>query len=240
MIDGLSKENSSRILLLITKELIIHSKSEQTIELEKNLKLIKELEFIRKPLVSFSVPKKRVFTPRDNFFNSPVVSNSNFVTPKKEVFRSNSFRNEPFKEINPEPIFNVPSNINSSGRVSKLVIPDVNLPERFQYLRPAITREELDLGRLNPLIRNPQVREIECDGPDTEVVVKNPAPRKTDIFLTTEEIRDVFIAFSKVAKIPVEENVIKIAAGNLILNGINSDVIGSKFIIRKIQPVRIY
>ena len=59
-------------------------------------------------------------------------------------------------------------------------------------------------------------------------------PKKTEIMLTAQEIQDVFAAFSHAAKIPVEENIIKIAAGNLILNGINSNVIGSKFIIKRI------
>jgi len=237
MISSLSEEDSFRILLLITKELILNSKTEETIQLEKNLQSIRELERLRKPLVNKPVFQKRVFIPQNNSFNRTPPQNV-LSYPRRALVNDSS--SQPV--FNAPPVFNVPSNMNFGVRRerSRLVIPDVNLPEKFQYLKPIPTKEELNLGKLNSLIRNPQVKEIECDGPDTEVIVKDPMPKKTDIFLTTEEIKDIFAAFSRVAKIPVEENVIKIAAGNLILNGINSDVIGSKFIIRKIQSAKFY
>lgn len=228
MIDNLSKEESSRILLLITRELILHSKTPETLELERNLVMIRKLEKIKKSSLRKPVAQSR-----------PVFQRTNPIPYRPSVMEGSPRSSSPVSNV-PEPVFNIPSNILSRGNVPKLVIPDVNLPERFQYLKPIPTREELDLGKLNPLIRNPQIREIECDGPDTEVVIKNPTPKKTDIFLTTEEIKNVFLAFSKAAKIPIEENIVKIAAGSFVLNGINSDVIGSKFVIRRIQTTRVF
>ena len=166
------------------------------------------------------------------------VQKQNVQIPMRRV--SQNFQNRQQQNFAPQNNFQGnQSSLNMQQRTretgnQKLIIPEVNLPERFKYLKPTPTQEEIDLGKLNPLIKNPQIREIECNGPDTEIIVKLPMPKKTEIMLTAQEIQDVFAAFSHAAKIPVEENIIKIAAGNLILNGINSNVIGSKFIIKRI------
>ena len=117
-----------------------------------------------------------------------------------------------------------------------LRIPEPKLPPRFSYLRPVPTRTEIDLGKLNPLIQNPEINLIECHGPDELIIATGRGGRKqTDIMLSKEEIEEVIRRFSKIKKIPVEEGIFRVAAGKLIITAIVSDVIGSKFLIRKMS-----
>lgn len=121
-----------------------------------------------------------------------------------------------------------------NSRYAKLIIPESNLPERLRYLKPTPTSQEIDLGKLNPFIKDPFVRTIECSGPDLNVSVTGTmGDKKTAIKLTNEEINDVIQSFSGVSKIPVQEGVFKVAVGRLIFMAIISDVVGSKFIINK-------
>ncbi len=111
---------------------------------------------------------------------------------------------------------------------------DSPLPEHIQYLRPNPTNKDIDLSKLNPLINDPMVNAIECYGPEENVVVKGRMGiKKTPLILTKEEISDTIDRFSKETKIPVQEGVFKVVAGRLILLAIISEVVGSKFVIKK-------
>jgi hypothetical protein len=117
----------------------------------------------------------------------------------------------------------------------RLIIPAPSLPARLWYIQPTPTGAELDLGKLNPLIRDETVQSIECNGPEENIIVKTPVERKTGIILSKEEIEEVINTFSQVARIPVDEGIFRIAAGRLILSAIISEVIGSQFIIKKMR-----
>ena len=119
-----------------------------------------------------------------------------------------------------------------------LRIPEPKLPERLSYLKPIPTEKQIDLGKLNPLVNDPFVKSIECHGPDTNIIVRTPQPKTTNISLTKEEIDDIIKRFSEAAKIPVEEGVFRVAFGKLMLLAIVSEVIGSKFIIKKLSQPR--
>ena len=113
-------------------------------------------------------------------------------------------------------------------------IPEPKLPARLQYLRPVPTKVQIDLGKLNPLIKDSMVRVIQCDGPDEDISVQgNMGTKKTSISLSKEEITSVLRKFSEEAKIPIEDGAIRIVVGNLILLAVVSDVVSTKFIIKK-------
>jgi hypothetical protein len=57
--------------------------------------------------------------------------------------------------------------------------------------------------------------------------------KPTSIVLGKEEINSIIKTFSDIAKIPLHEGVYRVVAGRLILSAIISDVIGSKFMIKK-------
>lgn len=119
-------------------------------------------------------------------------------------------------------------------RVRRLRIPDSILPPTVQHIRPIPTRVNVDIGKLNPLIRDPLVKTIESNGPDQKLVVSGIMGRKnTNITLSKEEIDEIIEGFSRETKIPADEGIFKAAIGGLIISAIVSDIVGSKFIIKK-------
>ena len=117
-----------------------------------------------------------------------------------------------------------------------LKIPEARFPETFQYLRPIITSRTIDLGKLNPLIRDSLVKVIECNGADEKIIVMGRMGRKrTKIRLSKEGIDDIINRFSEAAKIPVHEGFFKVVFGRLIFFAIVSEVVSSKFLIRKMS-----
>jgi hypothetical protein len=127
-----------------------------------------------------------------------------------------------------------------SFRDVRLTIPEPNLPERLRYLRPTPSRQEIDLGKLNPLVKDPFVRSMECLGPDTNIIVKGKmGEKKTAITLSTEEIDEIVKTFARESKIPVQEGVYKVAVGSFIFLGIISEVVNSRFIIKKMLSPKL-
>ncbi|MEX0920650.1 MAG: hypothetical protein WDZ62_00070 [Candidatus Pacearchaeota archaeon] len=113
------------------------------------------------------------------------------------------------------------------------------LPETVRDIRPIPGKETLNLEKLNPLVQDPLVKSIECNGPGQKIVVKGAMGIKnTSITLTEEDIDDVINKFSKASKIPVSTGVFKVVYGRLVLSAIISEVVDSKFIIKKMsEPV---
>ncbi len=112
------------------------------------------------------------------------------------------------------------------------------LPETVRYIRPMSTREEIDLGKLNPLINDPFVKVIECFGPNQKILVSGRMGRKsTPIMLTKEEIDEVIKKFSESSRIPVHEGVINIVFGRLQLSSVISKITSPRFVIRKMPNI---
>jgi hypothetical protein len=117
---------------------------------------------------------------------------------------------------------------------AKLIVPETKLPTQFQYLQPTPTNQEIDLAKLNPLIKDPRVKIIECSGPEQNIMVTGTmGTQKTGIIMNKEEISDVIERFSKISKIPVHEGVFKVVFGRFIFMAIVSEIIGSRFTLRK-------
>jgi hypothetical protein len=119
-----------------------------------------------------------------------------------------------------------------------LFIPEPTLPKHLEYLKPTATAQteniEIDLGKINPLLKDPAVKIIE-GSPDERVrVMGTMGTRVTDIFLSKEEIEAVINKFSEISKIPTIEGIYRVVVGNLNLSAIISEVIGSRFVIKKI------
>lgn len=118
----------------------------------------------------------------------------------------------------------------------RLMIPRPQLPQRLQYIQPtANLGVEIDLGKLNSLINDPVIQTIECNGPNERVVVRDPGQKATAVTLTKEEIDNIIQIFANTARIPISEGVFRVAVGKLILSAIVSEVVGSKFIIKKLR-----
>ncbi len=117
-----------------------------------------------------------------------------------------------------------------------LRIPEIKLPPRLQYLRPYPTDIYVDLGKLNPLVDDISVSSIECHGPSENIIVAGKMGRKkTNIILSEGEINEIINRFSTTAKIPLQEGVFKVVLGKLIISAVISDIISTRFIIRKMN-----
>ena len=124
---------------------------------------------------------------------------------------------------------------NISPAEAVIRIPESRLPPEFAYLRPVVQQTDIDLGKLNSLIKDPGVKSIECGGPNKRLVVSGTMGMKpANIILTEEEIEEVIDKFSRVSKIPAHSGVFRVVVGSLILSAVISDVVGTRFMIKKI------
>ncbi len=130
----------------------------------------------------------------------------------------------------------LPKPFQSQALPKRLVIPIQKFPERLAYIQPMpAPGMQINLGKLNSLMQDPSVQVIECHGPDKEIIIRAQTERKTSIKLTKEEIDEIIRNISETAKIPVIEGVFRVAVGRIILTAIISEVVGTKFILKKMM-----
>ena len=208
-----SKEFRAFFLLQFTKELIKHSGASEVFE----LKNILEEEGKKKKLPRLIKEKIREREKPPS------------ILQEKELIR-------PFPEPSVKRTFHP---LPKQNRVIR--IPKPKLPPGLEYLKPTPTNVQIDLERLNPLVKDPLVKVIECIGPDKNIMVKGTmGTKKTNIILSKQEIDQIIKKFSETAKIPTQEGIFKVAIGKLILSAIISEVIGSRFIIQKMMYAPIF
>lgn len=91
--------------------------------------------------------------------------------------------------------------------------------------------------KLNTLIRDPYVTEIECNGAENLLSVrKSGVIQNTQINLSIEEIYEIIAEFSQKTRIPVINGRIKAALNDLIITAAMSESLGPRFIIQKKKP----
>ena len=216
MIKNSSNEFKAKFLLEFTKQLIINSAPTEIFQLkeivenaEKELPKKDEVKEKVKEALNIEEMEKSVLERQPE---------PQFLQKKMELPKTTPMMRPPVRR-------------------GVLKIPETQLPANFRYLRPSPTQKEVDLGKLNPLIKDPRVKIIECNGPEENIIVRGGMGTKpTGITLTQDEIKNTIEIFSKESKIPAHEGVTKVVLGNLIMSAIISDIVGSKFIIRKMAP----
>jgi hypothetical protein len=112
------------------------------------------------------------------------------------------------------------------------------LPQRLQYIQPTPREIPMDLEKIGPILKNPKIKSITCNGPNKEILANSPNPKKTNISLSKEEIDEIIEEFSKISRIPIENGIYRVAAGNLMLLAVISEVTDTKFTIKKIIPMQ--
>ncbi len=217
-----SPEFGKFFLLEFARELIHNSATEEVVKLEGLLrKKQKEKKREIKERVQKIEFKKRKL---------PALTKKRISEIEKQI-PSKPKKQPPFKPLPKPPILKLKPQL-----ASPLRIPEIRFPPRLQYLRPIPKNMEIDLIKLNPLIKDPKVKSIECNGPDQNImVIGNMGRKKTSIILTKQEVTEIIQRFAQATKIPASEGIYKVVRGKLILSAIISEVIGSKFIIKKIQ-----
>jgi len=218
-------------LLRFTKELIKHSKLEEFFELNT--------------AISKKEPKKEIEDEEDkNVFKDFELSIMNKRPPPREFIAPIMQPLPPPPQLPKSrwvlPIQNQQVASTQSIPQSKkgpILIPNFPLPSTVQYIRPIPMQIQIDLGKLNPIIRDPGVTSIECNGSDTSITTKGSAgTRITNITLTKEEINQVIETFANESRIPLHEGIFKAAVGQLLISAIFSTIVDSQFILRKIPP----
>lgn len=208
-LENQSEEFKHIFILTFTKELIINSIADEFKRLKVQEKIEKEIlkEKTKKIIKEYEKPLS--------------------LSPEKQLKAMTQFKPLPKPFI-----------INKAAP-RRLIIPQARFPQRLQYIKPTVSTMpfQIDLGKLDPFIKDPGVQIIECNGPDEKIIVKTPAEKPTNVTLTKEEIDKVIQKFSEVSKIPIQEGIFRVAVGNLLLSAIISGVIGSKFIIKKLRAM---
>ena len=147
------------------------------------------------------------------------------ITKKKETLKEDDLDfYKIFKRIKPK----------FYSQTRMLTIPEPKLPPHLQYLKPVPKDIKIDLEKLDPLIQDPAVKVIESNGPDEHVIVRGTMGVKpTNTVLSKEEIDRIIKKFSEISKIPMHEGIYRVVVGRLMLSAIVSEVVGSKFMIKK-------
>jgi hypothetical protein len=97
---------------------------------------------------------------------------------------------------------------------------------------PVPMPEGFSLGRLDAILNDKTINNIECQGPNKLLTVKSFGRASlTRMSLAEDEIRGIIDQFSQVARIPVIAGLFKSAVGNLLITAVISDYVGSRFVI---------
>ncbi|MBI5803176.1 hypothetical protein HY448_00640 [Candidatus Pacearchaeota archaeon] len=217
LISNLSDSEKAGILSEFTGELIIHSLKSH----EQHLRSIEKTPVQRHQRIPYPIQ----MISKNKLENSPLMKK--FSKPIEEYNKSATL---PTQEIF------IPRERNFLRSNPPLIIPTQKLPERFQYLKPIISEKEIDLGKLNKLLKDSMVAVIECNGPEQEIIVNGRMGRKrTGITLDKEEINAIIETFSMITKIPVSEGVYNVVYGKYQFSAIISEMLSAKFIIKKMN-----
>jgi len=91
----------------------------------------------------------------------------------------------------------------------------------------------LDLGKLNIFIKNPEITSIECNGPDSVIVIKKGnVPINTTTTLSKDEINDIIHKFSVSTKTEITP-IYKAVYEDKMITAFISPLIGTRFVITK-------
>ncbi len=142
--------------------------------------------------------------------------------------------------------------INKEGlKIIEKVNTDITLsrmPPKTSYISkmestPGIGRRRAGVGRnirrygkIQTLLMDPLISMVQCPGPGQEIVViKKGAKQITTITLSINEIKEIFEQFSKESHIPLIEGPFSAQINDLNISGINSEMVGSSFVIKRVS-----
>jgi len=252
MLEQTSKDFRARFLLIFTKEIIENTNTYKNLKIKEKVKefVIREREKTELPKITEIEKKEEVIREK---LKKEVIKEVVRDKIKEESKKISEMR----KSISLPELGMVPKLTTKARRKSTqgvtpastlrvpirmmapiLRIREPALPHTVSYLKPQPTTEEINLGKINILIKDAAVRVIECNGPEQSVIVVGMMGRKpTPIKLTSSEIEEIVGKFAAVSKIPVHEGLFKAAFGNLVISAVISETVGIKFIIRKIYSM---
>ena len=121
------------------------------------------------------------------------------------------------------PIAPVP--VSPMPRLSPAIQPKKPMPRLPSYS---------DFKKLSALLSDPSVSYIECPGAGKNVLVSRYGQKQiTKIQPNKEDIREFLESVAEKARVPMLEGVFRAAVDNFMVSAVVSDMIGSRFIIKK-------
>ncbi|MFH0711529.1 MAG: hypothetical protein V1889_00190 [archaeon] len=91
-----------------------------------------------------------------------------------------------------------------------------------------------DYGKITLLLNDVSVSTIECHGAGKPLIVIRAGQKQlTRIVLSADEIKNVLDKVSDSVHIPILEGVFRAAIDNFFISAVVSDIIGSRFVIKK-------
>ena len=89
-------------------------------------------------------------------------------------------------------------------------------------------------GKIAPLLDDPSISTIECEGANKPIMILRAAQRqKTRVVLTKEEIHEILEKVADETHIPLLEGVFRAVVSGFSINAVISEMIGSRFVIKK-------
>ncbi len=116
------------------------------------------------------------------------------------------------------------------------MFPAAQNPTQKTSQQPKYINSSLSpLGKLIPFLKDPSIKNIECRGPNKNILVtKRGVKQVTQINLESNEIESIMKEVSEKTRIPIIQGLFKAALGNLIFSAVISDFVGTSFNIEKI------
>jgi hypothetical protein len=232
-----SRDFSKAFLFTLTRELIRNSAKDDITELKKifkseekndiiELQKIVESEEKEEPIIKIEKEPAIKFEGKEPVFEPSILSKEEIM----EIERPIQVKQITRKFVT-KPILKQVTKIKPR---THLFIPELKLPPHLEYLKPIPAPGiDIDLFKLNPVIKDPAVRLIEVNPNEKVIVTGKMGTKPTDIILSGEEIMEVINKFSEFSRIPINEGIYRVVAGNLILSAIISETTDSKFVIKK-------
>ena len=209
---------------------------------EKNISEIFLAEFISE-LISASKPAPETQESKEQLkFEQPELLSQprkkviemlpEFISPIRTIELKQPSLNSRFKARTIE------SQKNRQKFIPSRKIQDVNMQTQIpSTLLQLDINEKPTAEKLNFLIKDPAVTEIECLGAEQQLLVKKAGTvQRTRVKLSIEEVYQLIAEFSQKTRIPVIEGTFKAALNNLILTAILSETLGPRFILQKKNP----
>jgi len=117
------------------------------------------------------------------------------------------------------------------------VAPAMPPPQRMTPPRApqgAPVKLSQDYGKITPLLNDPSVSTIECQGAGKPLMIIRAGQKQgTKIVLNANDIKEVLQKVSDAVHIPLLEGVFRAAVDNFSINAVISEMIGSRFVIKK-------
>jgi hypothetical protein len=133
------------------------------------------------------------------------------------------------------PLPKIEMNLNGSAQLPQpSTLQEVEVQPITQQIQPVQVIQESSYGRLGNFINDRSIIYIECSGYNIPIsVTKLNQKQKTNISLTEGEVKSFLNYISEKSKIPIIDGVFRIVVDGMLINGVVSDSIGTKFMIKK-------